>query len=1043
MANPSASAQATSGTARSWLNPLLFTCFFLSGVTGLGYEVLWARYFSLFIGGTTYAHTIVLATFMGGLALGNHIFGKWADRVVGRLRLYGLLELGIGLYGFLFPFLFDALGTGYLDIAGGLGSASLANLPLKLIFAVASILVPTALMGGTLPVLSRFIVRNMGDLGPRVGQLYFINTGGAVIGTFLCGFFLVDSLGLDAATSTFAGFNVAIGVVFLALARLEPKDEASDGEPETSASAGLIAYDRRQVRWALACVAVSGAVSMLYELVWIRLLALVLGSSVHSFSIMLLTFIGGIALGGLVASRLLENPRRDALRLFGWAEIGVFVSVVAMLPVYEKLPFYFHVLSSFFERAGHAFPLYLSVQVLVCVALMFVPTVLIGMTLPLASRIAVQGVDKVGSGVGRAFSLNTLGTLVGAALTGLVLLPWLGLQSTLEVAFALSALLGVLLLRVTVGMTRRRLGVVAATVALVTVGYVVFLPAWDQGVLHAGLFRRKGLVATSYEELKAQRDRMDVLFHEDGPNTSVSVVRHKVTDVLYMKVNGKTDAGTGNDMTTQLWLGHLAMLLHSDPNDVLVIGLGSGITAGAVLRHPGATVDQIEISPAVVRGARLFAEANHDVLDDPRFTLHMGDAKEYFKLNPGRMYDAIISEPSNPWISGIGNLFTREYFREASSHLAPGGLMVQWVHLYEMDDAVLRIILDTFGQVFPAVTIWQCNSADVLLVGSDRPLDASLERISERLAVPEVAADLAQPHLIEKVTDPIQVLGSQILSEREFRRWFPGRPPFNTDDRPILEYAAPRAFFMGAEATILRQLDERRRPPAEGDLLISRYVREHGLSPAQRAALEAHHERRAGAYDKPLQHSLVAAGLAAAPDSPVARGELLRAGDPASVRGLLWSEILDDSQVKSAPALAPTFIADEIARLDAETSVYYVPDKDDIYVATLLAAVAGAPSTGADEVLSRGAELLARRGKWGLAREALENLLRLLDGGALGRSELDRAEILFRLGYAAWQQGDRETALGAFRSVLQERPEFWLVQQLLFQLRAESAQAAT
>ena len=1031
--------QATTGSSRERgrLFPLLLLCFFLSGATGLGFEVVWARAFSLFIGASTYAHTIVLATFMGGLALGNAIFGRIADRTPNPVRLYGLLELGVGFLCIAFPWLFDALTGVYLHLASSFGFGSEANLPLKLLLSVLSILLPTVLMGGTLPVLARALVTGFSDLGARIGQLYFINTGGAVMGCLLTGFALVPWLGLTVTTASLAAFNIAIGVLFLWLARQPSEAVAAPGS--SSDRPAPVAYGRREARWALIVITASGAASMTYELVWTRLLSLVLGSSVHSFTLMLVTFVSGIAVGGLVASRLLREPERpgdpeppDAVRLLAYAELGVFVSIVAMLPLYERLPFAFNVLSSLFDRTASGFYLYLAVKVLLCVALMLIPTVLIGMTLPLASRIAVRSSDRVGTGVGNAFSLNTLGTLVGASLTGLVLIPALGLQSTLEAALAASALLGLLLLRVAPGVTRGHLVRVAALATAVVIAYATLLPAWDQGMLHSGLFRRKDLVATDYDTLFEQRERMDVLFHEDGVDTSVAVLRHRETGVLYLKVNGKTDAGTGSDMTTQLWLGHLPMMLAEDPRQVMVIGLGSGITAGAVLRHPVEHVDQVEISPAVVRASALFADANHHIADDARYQLHVGDAKEFFKLDPDRRYDAIISEPSNPWISGVGNLFTREYFREARAHLNEGGLMVQWVHLYEMDDEVLRIILDTFGSVFPAVTLWQCNSADILVVGSNRPLSADLARITTRMARPEVAADLNREGLAESVSDPLQVLALQVVSDRMFREWFPGRPPLNTDDRPILEYEAPRAFFMGEEAKILRRIDERRRPAGHGDLLLSRLLRERPLTDAQLSLLREHHARRNSAYDAPLVQSLVAEELRRHPSDPDALKRVLVRGHPASARALLWGRLRSEGAMSTE--LLPSLASDEVERLDAETSVYGAPGPDGRALSGLVLAATRADPQEMAPTLDTAADVLLRRGEVQEAQAVLLRLRQLDTDAPRATADIDMAGVLFRLGLAAMATGNQKAAVEAFRAAIESNPHHWPALQALYRV---------
>ncbi len=1032
----------------AWLLPLLLACFFLSGVTGLAYEVLWARYFSLFIGGTSYAHTMVLATFMGGLALGNAIFGRIADRVENRLQLCAVLEIGVALSCLSFPLLFGALSDFYLHIArlGGFGAAQ--NMPLKLVFCVASIIVPTVLMGGSLPLLARFIVRNMDDIGPRVGLLYFANTGGAVFGIIAAGFFMVPLLGIDTSTRTLALLNLAIGLVLLALSRhrhapLEDDKQKRAAKAASPAHEQGPTYSRSQVRVVLVCLALSGAVSMAYELIWIRLLALVLGSSVHSFSIMLLTFIAGIAIGGLAGGRLLQRRTTDesragaaptppdALRAFAWAELGIFASVLAMLPIYERLPFYFHLLSSFFERAPHAFPLYLGVQVLVCVALMLIPTLLIGMTLPLATRVVVRAVDQTGDGVGRTFSINTVGTVIGAALTGLLVIPALGLQHTLYAAVALSLLLGLVLLRVAPGVDKRRFRATAVVATVIMLTAMTLLPAWDQGVMHSGLYRRHGLLATSYGDLRAQRERMEVLYHEDGPNTSVAVLEHKATGVRYLTVNGKTDAGTGNDMTTQLWLGHLGALLHPAPREALVIGLGSGVTAGALLAHDHITVDQVEISPAVVRASAWFEEANGGITSNPRYHLHVGDAKEYLQLEADRRFDIIVSEPSNPWMSGIGNLFSREFFEQARDRLADDGLLVQWIHLYEMSDEVLRVILDTFAAVFPEVTVWQCNSADMLLVGGMRPLELDMQRLAGRLARPRVHASLNQPHLVENISHPLQILASQLISETGFRAWFPGREPHNTDNRPILEYMAPQAFFVGEESTALQSLDERRNTVAENNLLIAAHIRENGLSAHERDLLREHHARRASAHDTPLLASL------AAQDGHDPKLLLLYGGE-ANLRMALFESILAPGHPTATPpeswppALRARYARDLIAAAHLVTSIYAPPPLDLESPAAYWDLLGAGPDKAAGaHALEQLAAVLERAGHKSSAAETLKRLLTWIEEHPGAARQVDLTTLRFNKGRLALERGDVAAAHANFSRVLGASPDHWLTLQVL------------
>ncbi len=320
------------------MRAIIYLCFLLSGVTGLVYEVLWGKYLQLFIGATSYAHTIVLATFMAGLAIGNSLFGRLSDRTRRVLLLYAVLELGIGLACALFPAFFGGLTQVYLSLASS-DPAATWNLVLKIMLAVSSFLVPTVLMGGTLPVLARFTVRHVSEVGNKVGFLYFINSAGAMMGCLLAGFVLIPEYGLELSVILTAMVNIAIGLLFLLLRRFEePLPQAVADESPGAVQAGTRSYTETQVRGVYLVVGFTGVLTMIYEVVWIRLLGLVLGSSTYSFSLMLFTFIGGIAIGGAVVARIMRKDR-DALHLFALCELGLFASLLLVMPLYDRLPY--------------------------------------------------------------------------------------------------------------------------------------------------------------------------------------------------------------------------------------------------------------------------------------------------------------------------------------------------------------------------------------------------------------------------------------------------------------------------------------------------------------------------------------------------------------------------------------------------------------------------------------------------------------------------------------------------------------------------------
>jgi spermidine synthase len=823
-----------------WTLPIIALCVTLSGTAGLIYEVVWSRYLGLIIGSSTVSHTVVLATFMGGLALGNVVFGRFADRTPRPLWAYGMIELGIAAWAAGLVFFWPSLVRVYLVIGQGLGPVSSWLLAVKIGLGLVVMLPPTMLMGGTLPLLSRFVVTGSSQIGPRIALLYFLNTAGAAVGCALAGFWLVEGLGLSGTLWVACGLNLLIGVATLSLANAarEPAPEATSPDQSEAVSARV-----RTV--VLICVGVTGGLTMVYELVWIRMVGFIFGSSSQSFSVMLVTFLAGIALGGLIAGRILKRRGANLVAVFGVCEVGVALSVLAILPVYERFPYVFAHARTLFAPTDGGYTAMLLVQVALLGVVMIVPTTLMGVTLPIAARISVRSVQDVGSGVGLAFASNTAGTLIGAASAGLLLIPLVGVQGSLLGAVMMSAACGGALLW-TAGSPRAGAACVGVCGVILAV-IVLSGGAWNPVLMTAGYFRGKK-VPDSMAAMRRRFDGHEILFARDGHDATVTVVR--VDGAVFLKVNGKTDASTlREDMVTQELSARLPILLHPrEPKDILVIGLGSGVTAGAALEHPGTTVVSVELSQAVVDGAVHFSKENRGVLQNPRHTLHVGDAKDYVQLTQER-FDVVINEPSNPWISGVASLFTVEHFRAVRSVLNDGGVYVQWLQLYAFSDEAFSRSVRSLRKVFPHVTAWRFTRADCLLVASLAPLDVS--RLEERLAAVSGSFSADSPLPLGR---PADLLVHQVLSEEAVTASFGPVPPFNLDGRPFLEFEAPRAMFRKASPAILDDLDERRDPGAAGRLLYAQVAPAPPVQIADALSRSGHgalaeHLRTAGALD--------------------------------------------------------------------------------------------------------------------------------------------------------------------------------------------------
>jgi spermidine synthase len=757
----------------------VFLCFFLSGAAGLAYEVLWIRQLSLIFGTTAFAVSTVLTAFMGGLALGSFLFGRIADRLRNPLRLYAGLELVVGVYCLLVPFLLQGVTQTYVLTARSFGGSFYTMSLVRFLLCAAVLVLPTTFMGATLPILSRAVVRRVDRVGSGVGSLYGINTFGAVLGCFATGYLLIGSIGIWAATAAAAALNAAVAVIAFSLSR---SVRAAEGSPEPEAGAGAARPTLPLLHAAvLVGIGLSGFASMTYEVAWTRLLTLVLGSSVYAFSAMLTTFLLGIAIGSVIVSRFADRLR-DVLVAFLVTQIAIAVGVLAISPLFDRLPVLF---LDLYSRMGSSFWTFELGQFLLCVLVMFLPTLFIGTTLPLVVKAFTERVDEVGRSVGAVYASNTVGGILGSFLAGFVLLPALGTQKSIAVAAGLNLLIGIGLYAL-LPRPRRALRALVAAGAALLFGLVAFRGhAWDRYMLNAGLFDNPAYALHQVAEKGFQEyvRSYDIRFYEEDPYATVAVSYE--AENLFLQINGRTEASTTSDMSNQILVAQIPMLIHPDPKDVIVVGLGSGITLGSVLTHAVDRADCIEISPAVVRAAAYFRDWHADVTKNPKARIILDDARNYLLATEGR-YDVIVAEPSKPWISGVSNLFTREAYEIYRARLKPGGLLCQWFHYYSMNPDDFRTTLRTFLDVFPYAQVWNADN-NVFLLGSEEPIVIHTEVMAERMALPKVEADLRRV----RRANPYLLLGHFLFSEKEAREYV-GTGRLNVDNLPVIEFSAPR-----------------------------------------------------------------------------------------------------------------------------------------------------------------------------------------------------------------------------------------------------------
>jgi len=740
--------------------PLLLLCFFLSGLAGLVYETAWTREFTFVFGTSNLAVATVLAAYMAGLAAGAALAARFAHRVRRPVLAYGLLELGIGLTALAVPLAIQAARALYVGLFGGqAGLPGVGGLPTALFYGICSFLilmVPTAMMGATLPLLARHAVRREEEIGARIGLLYAINTAGAVAGTLLAAFVLLPALGLRQTIWIAALVN---GTVFLAawgLAR-------SAGSPAVAAIAATDRPAAEGIPWILPLIFGSGVVSFSYEVLWVRLLEHVLGGSVYAFATMLASFLAGIALGSALASRLATTRRRAALG-FAIAQLCIASLSLAAFVAVGWIP----ELTAALRQAGA--PQLLGDAVAAMLTL-FPAAVAIGATFPLAVRVLARREVDAGPVSARVYAANTLGSTIGAVGAGYFLIPALGYAGTLTACAATNVVLA--------GAAALLLGPRRPALALATCAGLVLLasirPATPWTILGYSALTRSGA-------------RGEVEYFGVGRAATVLLLASKGR--WFLRANGVPEgyidspAVWHNRSLLERWLGVLPVLARPSARSLLMVGLGGG-AALETLPSTLERIDVIELEPEVVAANRAVGTRRwRDPLADPRLHLHLNDARNALLLTDER-FDAIVSQPSHPWSAGASHLYTREFFELAKSRLAADGVFTQWIGLAFIDESLFRSLLATLTSVFENVRVYSPPpEGGALFIASDAALDVEASAARALAAAPD---DFAQLGLVV----PEDVTVWLILDEEGARELGRGAAQ-NRDAHNLLQSRSPR-----------------------------------------------------------------------------------------------------------------------------------------------------------------------------------------------------------------------------------------------------------
>lgn len=779
---------------------LLALCviFVLSGAAGLVYESIWTRYLGLFVGHSAYAQVLVLVIFLGGMSIGALGIGRRAERVRNPLLWYALVEFAVGAIGLVFHDVFVfATHLAYDSLFPALGPGATHSIA-KWSLAALLILPQSVLLGATFPLMTAGALRLLPDrAGRTISLLYFANSLGAAVGVVFAGFALIRWVGLPGTLLTAAMVNIVVGgAAYLVAQRVAPAQKADSAL--TGRVANTTAAPSPSLSRLMLAVSFGTAISsFVYEIGWIRMLSLVLGSATHSFELMLSAFILGLAIGALIVRRRTSGDD-DALHRLALVQLAMGALAVATLPVYALS---FDGMADFmvaFTKTPAGYVGFSAARYAICLAVMLPATICAGMTLPLITRFLLRG-EHGERALGQVYGVNTLGSIVGVVFAVLVLLPLLGLKWMIVAGASIDIALGFRLLAAEPGEQSTTRSAFRWAPAFAVAAFALIVGAmtrFDQGVLTSGVYR----YGTAHSAVTPE-----ITFFKDGRTATVSVRRIHASNGLSLATNGKPDGSLGpewfvpatatrapftHDASTQVLMPLVALAHVPNARVVAVIGQGTGMSSHALLGDDGLErLVTIEIEPQMIRASRQFYPANRRVFDDSRAAFALDDARSYFAAQRER-YDLILSVPSNPWVAGVSGLFTTEFYAHVRRFLAPHGIFAQWIHLSETNDGLLLSVIRALAENFPDYTLYAVANKDILIVATnDTKVPAPDWSVLRR---PAIAADLARVlPITPAMLDALRIVGGATLAPLTR-----GSGGANSDFYPTLDLGAERSRYL-------------------------------------------------------------------------------------------------------------------------------------------------------------------------------------------------------------------------------------------------------
>jgi spermidine synthase len=752
--------------------------FFLSGFCGLIYQIIWIRILTLIFGITTFAVSTVVAAFMAGLSLGSFYFGRLVDKIRNPLKLFAILELGIGLFALLSPLIFSGIDQLYILIYKTFTLKSFISSIIRFILAFCVILIPTSLMGGTLPVLIKFFVKDRRISGRISGYLYSINTLGAVVGTFLTGFFLIKLFGVKITLISAGILNLFIGAFSLILWQLNMKFfhvEHTQEETEIITNTNKIIKNKRTYQILLWGFAFSGFTSLAYEILWTRSLLYFLGLTTYTFSTILTTFLIGITAGSYIISKVVDK-RRDLLTWFGSIEILLGFSALLVIPVLEN---FYSISNTLRNWIGYnTYWGNVGVKFVLSFILMLVPTLLMGAAFPVVVKCYTRNIEGIGKNVGEIYSANTIGAIIGSLLAGFLLIPLFGIRMSISLIVLINISIGLIVFLLHPDLRKSRQLFVSALCVFIIV--VIVMNVNQLPVIFSSV------------EFKGPSKRYDLLYYKEGVDASIAVLKDRITGERELNINGESTAFTiYQDIQVHKLLGHLPLFMHPDPKNVLIVGFGFGSTSWATMLYPAINTDCVELVRDEIKTADYFINENHHVLNNPRFNLIIDDGRNYIK-GTNKRYDMISFNAIHPKISP--NLYTLDFYKMCKRILKKDGIIIAWLPPNAITETEYQSLINTFQTVFQHSSLWYVNPSHTLLLATPESFQIDYKLMLKRINIKDVHSDLREVNL----EDPLEILSCFIMAEDNLKDYC-RNAPLNSDDLPYIEFSRELSVSVNTE----------------------------------------------------------------------------------------------------------------------------------------------------------------------------------------------------------------------------------------------------